>query len=78
MQTAPHILIVDDHRELRDLVARALTREGFRVSHAADGRAMRRALEEGRFDLVLLDLMLPGRMGSRSAAGCARAPISRS
>jgi len=63
METAPHILVVDDHREVRDLVARALTREGFRVSQAADGKAMRRALEEGRHDLILLDLMLPGEDG---------------
>jgi two-component system OmpR family response regulator len=63
METAPHILIVDDHREVRDLVARALTREGFRVSQAADGKAMRRALEDGRHDLILLDLMLPGEDG---------------
>jgi two-component system OmpR family response regulator len=63
MDSAPHILVVDDHREVRDLVARALTREGFRVSQAADGRAMRRALEDGRYDLILLDLMLPGEDG---------------
>jgi two-component system OmpR family response regulator len=58
-----HILIVDDHRELRELVSRALTREGFRVTTAADGRSMRQALAEGRIDLILLDLMLPGEDG---------------
>jgi len=63
MQTAPHILIVDDHREIRDLVSRALSKEGFRVSPAADGRAMRKALDDSRIDLVLLDLMLPGEDG---------------
>ena len=63
MQSAPHILIVDDHHELRDLVSRALTKEGFRVSTAADGRAMRQVLADGRIDLVLLDLMLPGEDG---------------
>ena len=60
MQGSPHILIVDDHREIRDLVSRALTKEGFRVSAAADGRAMRKVLDDGRIDLILLDLMLPG------------------
>jgi two-component system OmpR family response regulator len=35
MQGAPHILIVDDHREIRYLVSRALIKEGFRVSTAA-------------------------------------------
>ena len=63
MQGAPHILIVDDHREIRDLVSRALTKEGFRVSTAADGRAMQKVLSAGRIDLILLDLMLPGEDG---------------
>jgi two-component system OmpR family response regulator len=63
MQGTPHILIVDDHREIRDLVLRALTKEGFRVSTAADGRAMRKILTDGRIDLILLDLMLPGEDG---------------
>ena len=63
MPGAPHILIVDDHREIRDLVSRALTKEGFRVSTAADGRAMRKVLDDGRIDLILLDLMLPGEDG---------------
>ena len=63
MQGAPHILIVDDHREIRDLVSRALTKEGFRVSTAADGRAMRKIMADGRIDLILLDLMLPGEDG---------------
>jgi two-component system OmpR family response regulator len=63
MATDPHILIVDDNREIRDLVSRLLTREGFRVSVAADGRAMRKTLADARIDLVLLDLMLPGEDG---------------
>jgi two-component system OmpR family response regulator len=63
MNGAPHILIVDDHREIRELVARVLTQEGFRVSMAADGRAMRKVLADSRIDLILLDLMLPGEDG---------------
>ncbi|MFA6264410.1 MAG: response regulator [Pseudolabrys sp.] len=63
MQGGPHILIVDDHREIRDLVSRALTKEGFRVSTAADGRAMHKVMADGRIDLILLDLMLPGEDG---------------
>jgi two-component system OmpR family response regulator len=63
MAAASHILIVDDHREIRELVARALVKEGFRVSGAADGRAMHKALADGRIDLILLDLMLPGEDG---------------
>jgi two-component system OmpR family response regulator len=63
MTNAPHVLIVDDHREIRDLVGRALTKEGFRVSAAADGKAMRKVLADSRIDLILLDLMLPGENG---------------
>ncbi|HVR55980.1 MAG TPA: response regulator [Pseudolabrys sp.] len=63
MQGGPHILIVDDHREIRDLVSRALTKEGLRVSSAADGRAMHKALANSQIDLILLDLMLPGEDG---------------
>jgi len=63
MQGAPHILVVDDHREIRDLVSSALTKDGFRVSTAVDGRAMRKILADGRIDLILLDLMLPGEDG---------------
>jgi two-component system OmpR family response regulator len=63
MHGAPHILIVDDHREIRDLVSRALTKEGFRVSGAGDGRAMRKVLADSQIDLILLDLMLPGEDG---------------
>ena len=60
MSAGPHILVVDDHREIRDLVSRALTKEGFRVSTAADGKAMHQVLADARIDLILLDLMLPG------------------
>ena len=63
MEASPHILIVDDHREIRDLVGRALTREGFRVTAVGDGKAMRHALADARIDLILLDLMLPGEDG---------------
>ncbi len=63
MNTGPHILVVDDDREIRDLLARFLRRHGFRVETAADGKAMFAALAAGRFDLVVLDLMLPGEDG---------------
>ena len=60
MTTEPHLLIVDDDPEIRDLLARYLKKHGYRVDPAADGREMHRALDDGRFDLVVLDLMLPG------------------
>ncbi|AQS63976.1 Transcriptional regulatory protein OmpR [Rhizobium rhizogenes] len=63
MQNSPHILIVDDHREIRELVSRALVKEGFRTSVAADGRAMRKVMADAHIDLIILDLMLPGEDG---------------
>ena len=56
---AAHILVVDDHIEIRDLVSRALLKDGFRVSTAADGNAMRQALVNNEIDLIVLDLMMP-------------------
>src|SRR6266542_6229701 len=63
MDGSPHILVVDDDREIRDLVAKFLTRHSCRVTTAADGKEMRRALADARIDLVVLDLMLPGEDG---------------
>ncbi len=63
MSRTPHILIVDDDREIRNLLMRFLTEHGFRVTPAADGRGMQSALKSGRFDLIVLDLMLPGEDG---------------
>ncbi len=63
MAESPHILVVDDDREIRDLLARFLGDHGHRVTTAADGREMRRVLSEWGIDLVVLDLMLPGEDG---------------
>jgi len=63
MPRQPHILIVDDDREIRSLVAQFLKKHDYRVTPAADGREMMRLMEKGRFDLVVLDLMLPGEDG---------------
>ena len=63
MPHSPHLLIVDDDVEIRDLLARFLRKHGYWVDTAADGRAMMRQLEAGRFDLLVLDLMLPGEDG---------------
>jgi two-component system OmpR family response regulator len=59
----PSLLIVDDDREIRDLVSRFFVKHGFRVVMAADAAAMDAALEGARVDLIVLDLMLPGRSG---------------
>ncbi len=63
MEFPPHILVVDDDRDIRDLLARFLERHGFRVSTARDAREARRVLAAGHYQLVVLDLMLPGELG---------------
>jgi two-component system OmpR family response regulator len=63
MDRPDHVLVVDDDAEIRKLLGEYLQRSGFRVSLATDGREMRRALENSRPDIVVLDLMLPGDSG---------------
>ncbi|MGC8469095.1 MAG: response regulator [Acetobacteraceae bacterium] len=63
METTPHILVVDDDREIRELLAKFLERNRLRVSTARDGREARRVWPQGHFNLVVLDLMLPGESG---------------
>ena len=63
MEPSPHILIVDDDREIRDLLAKFLERNGLRVSSARDGREARRVWGQGHNALVVLDLMLPDTTG---------------
>lgn len=60
MDKAPHLLVIDDHREIRDLVSRFMSKHGFRVTTARDGKEMRKIMEASAIDLVVLDLMLPG------------------
>jgi two-component system OmpR family response regulator len=60
MNRQDHILIVDDDAEIRTLLGRYLEKNGLRVSAVADGRGMWQALERGAFDLIVLDVMLPG------------------
>ena len=76
MGATPHLLIVDDDREIRDLVSRFFVKHGYKVSAAADARAMETSLAGGRFDLVILDLMLPGKSGLELCRDLrARSPI---
>ncbi|MDX7684013.1 response regulator [Aeromonas caviae] len=62
-QGSLHILVVDDHSEIRDLLKRFLEQHGMRVSCARDGKEMKRLLDEREFDLLVLDLMMPGEDG---------------
>jgi len=63
MNSSEHILIVDDDREIRDLLGRFLDKHGLRVTTAADGQEMKKALADWKIDLVVLDLMMPGEDG---------------
>ena len=59
----PHILIVDDDAEIRDLLSRFLSKHDYRVTTARDGREMKKALDDWQIDLIVLDLMMPGEDG---------------
>ena len=63
MSESPHILVVEDDREISRLVGRYLRENDCRVSFAADGREMDDCLASSRIDLVVLDVMLPGEDG---------------
>jgi two-component system phosphate regulon response regulator OmpR len=58
-----HLLVVDDDARLRNLLQRFLAEQGFRVSAAADATAARQALASMSFDLLVLDVMMPGESG---------------
>ena len=62
-ESSTHLLVVDDDREIRDLLTRYLTRHGYRVTAAKDGQEMRRYLADRNIDLIVLDLMMPGEDG---------------
>jgi two-component system OmpR family response regulator len=63
METTPHIMVVDDDREIRDLLARFLEKHRMRVTVARDAREARRIWTAGHYHIVVLDLMLPGESG---------------
>ncbi|MEO1649715.1 MAG: response regulator transcription factor [Pseudomonadota bacterium] len=60
---APHILVVDDDERIRDLLSRFLHSNGFRVTPKSDVASARSALKGMAFDLILLDVMMPGESG---------------
>ena len=63
MASQDHILVVDDDAEIRNLLQEYLQKQGYRVTAAADGKALRAGMDTLRPDLVILDLMLPGEDG---------------
>ncbi len=60
MEHIDHVLIVDDDREIRELVSGYLKKNGLRATAVADGRQMRSFLEGDTVDLIVLDVMMPG------------------
>ncbi|MCL4748280.1 MAG: two-component system response regulator OmpR, partial [Burkholderiaceae bacterium] len=58
-----HLLVVDDDPKLRELLRRYLSENQFEVSLAADAPAMNRLMQRQPFDLIILDLMMPGEDG---------------
>lgn len=63
MEPTPHILVVDDQRDIREPLAKYLVKNGLRVSVADGGVEARRILKAGAVDLVVLDIMMPGEDG---------------
>jgi two-component system phosphate regulon response regulator OmpR len=75
---APHLLVVDDDRRIRDLLSRFLASEGYRVTTADNAADARNKLAGLRFDLLILDVMMPGESGfdfARSLRGSSNVPI---
>ena len=63
MVDSPHILVVDDDNRLRELLRKYLSENGFRVSTASDAAEARQRLQSLDFDLMVLDVMMPGESG---------------
>ena len=75
---APHLLVVDDDRRIRDLLSRFLHSEGYRVTTAESAAEARAKLAGLRFDLLILDVMMPGETGfdfARSLRTSSSVPI---
>jgi two-component system phosphate regulon response regulator OmpR len=75
---APHLLVVDDDRRIRDLLSRFLLSEGYRVTTAESAAEARAKLAGLRFDVMILDVMMPGETGfefARSLRATSNVPI---
>jgi two-component system, OmpR family, phosphate regulon response regulator OmpR len=75
---APHILVVDDDSRIRDLLARYLQDNGFRVTTAVDAASARATMRSLAFDLIILDVMMPQESGidlARSLRTSSQVPI---
>ena len=78
LDDAAHLLVVDDDTRIRDLLHRYLSEQGFRVTVAADAAEARRKLEGLNYDLLIVDVMMPGESGlslTQSLSRDKRVPI---
>src|SRR5579872_6106287 len=78
MEDDRHLLVVDDDARLRELLRRYLTGEGFRVTTAIDAAEARAKLQSFAFDLLIVDVMMPGEDGyalTKSLRATSRIPI---
>ena len=78
MSPALHIAVIDDHKDIRELLVRYLTGHGYRVSAAEDATVFRRQFEADPPDLLVLDIMMPGDDGltlCRELRGRSQVPI---
>jgi len=60
VETTDHILVVDDDRDIRELIVDYLVKSGYRATGAANGKEMRAVLDKQAVDMVVLDIMMPG------------------
>lgn len=63
VSTGPHLLLVEDERSIRDPLARLLAKENFRVTSVENAESARQKLNDGAFDLAIVDIMMPGEDG---------------
>lgn len=74
LDASAHILVVDDDRRIRSLLSRFLAGEGYLVSAAADAEEAMARLRDMTFDLIVLDVMMPGESGMQFARRLRREP----
>ena len=63
MEPSPHVLVVDDSADIREPLARYLSKKGMRVTTASGGQEVRKHVKGNAFDIVVLDIMMPGEDG---------------
>ena len=78
IEDMPHVLVVDDDDRLRTLLAKYLGDNGFIVTPADGAEEARRRMQSLTFDIIVLDLMMPGETGLEFAENCAQRTMFQS